>query len=124
MDEQGLIKIWNKNRSQIITAQIAPALVLIGIFVLANQGAFNDAGDAAKFLSISTAAITGLLAMISQYAAIREGQALIQDLQKVNSSSALSKKIVDSYEYLNIMLYVVIAFGVGSFSLVVWSVLG
>lgn len=124
MDEQALVRIWNDKRSQIIMAQLAPAIVLISIFVLASQGTFTNASSSAKYLSIAIAAMTGLLAMISQYAAIREGQSLIQDLQKIKSPSAISQKIIDSYDYLNVMLFVVLSFGVAAFSLVVWSILG
>ena len=35
MDEKGLLELWNTKRTQIINAQIAPTLLLIGVFVLA-----------------------------------------------------------------------------------------
>jgi len=35
MDEKGLLELWNTKRTQIISAQMAPTLMLIGIFVLA-----------------------------------------------------------------------------------------
>jgi len=102
MDEKALLKLWNEKRSQIITAQISPALVLIAIFVLAAQGTFATASDAAKYLAIGVAAVTGFLAIISQYAAIREAEALIQDLSKVSGSSALSSKIASSRGFLSL----------------------
>ena len=71
MDELALIKQWNQLRSQIIQSQIAPALVLIGVFVLAVFDKFAMASDSAKFLTIGVAAVTGMLATISQYAAVR-----------------------------------------------------
>lgn len=83
MDELVLIKLWNQLRSQIIQSQIAPAMVLIGVFVLAVFDKFAMASDSAKFLTIGVAAVTGMLATISQYAAVREGEALIYDLRKV-----------------------------------------
>ena len=43
MSEKDLIKLWNEKRSQIIMAQIAPAMVLIGIFVLAGFDKFASA---------------------------------------------------------------------------------
>jgi hypothetical protein len=32
MNEKDLIKLWNQMRMQIIVAQLAPSLVLIGVF--------------------------------------------------------------------------------------------
>lgn len=124
MDEKTLLTLWNDKRMQIISAQIAPALVLIGIFVLAAQGTFDKATDAAKYLAIGVAAVTGILAMISQYAAIREGEALVQDLAKVENASALSKKIASSREFLSLTAIAVVGLGLAMFALVVWSVLG
>ena len=74
MNEKDLIKLWNQKRSQIIMAQIAPSLVLIAIFVLAGFDKFTSANDGAKYLAIGVAAVTGILAIISQYAAVREGE--------------------------------------------------
>ena len=124
MDEKALLKLWNEKRSQIITAQISPALVLIAIFVLAAQGTFATASDAAKYLAIGVAAVTGFLAIISQYAAIREAEALIQDLSKVSGSSALSSKIASSQGFLSLTSIEIVGLGIAIFALVVWSVLG
>jgi ABC-type multidrug transport system permease subunit len=124
MDEKALLKLWNEKRTQIITAQISPALVLIAIFVLAAQGTFATASDAAKYLAIGVAAVTGFLAIISQYAAIREAEALIQDLSKVSGSSALSSKIASSRGFLSLTAIAVVGLGIAIFALVVWSVLG
>ena len=124
MDEKALLKLWNEKRSQIITAQISPAIVLIAIFVLAAQGTFATASDAAKYLAIGVAAVTGFLAIISQYAAIREAEALIQDLSKASGSSALSSKIASSRGFLSLTAIAVVGLGIAIFALVVWSVLG
>lgn len=124
MDEKSLIKLWNENRTQIITAQISPALVLIGVFVLAAYGKFADASDGAKFLTLGVAAVTGILAMISQYAAIREAEALIIDLKKLEKRSALADKIADSRGLLSLSAIAIIGMGLAVFALVTWAVLG
>ena len=74
MDEKNLLDLWNTKRSQIIKAQMAPNLMLIGIFVLAAFGKFDGATDGAKYLAIGVAATTGILSMITQYATIREAE--------------------------------------------------
>jgi hypothetical protein len=93
MDEKSFIDQWNTMRGQIIQAQVGPGLVLIAITVLSSLHVFHEAPSAAKYLALGVAAATGILATISQYAAIREGEALILDLKQVANPSALSKKI-------------------------------
>jgi hypothetical protein len=124
MNEKDLLQLWNTKRTQIINAQIAPTLLLIGVFVLAAFGKFEMANDATKYLTIGVAAATGILAIISQYAAIREAEALIADLKKVDKPSKLSKKISDSGDLLKLSALAVVGLGVAVFALVVWTVLG
>jgi hypothetical protein len=124
MDERTLIKQWNQLRLQIIQAQIAPALVLIAIVALASIGSFNEASDGAKFLALGVTAVTGILATISQYAAVREGEALIVDLRKVDKPSAVAQKIADSRGLVSLSAIAIIAFDIAIFALTVWAVLG
>ena len=124
MDEKTLLKQWNQMRAQIIQAQVAPALVLIGIMVLASLGVFADAADSSKYLALGVAAITGILAIISQYAAVREGEALMVDLRRVTTPSALAAKIAESRGLLSLSAIAIVAFGIAMFALVVWAVLG
>lgn len=124
MDEKALIKQWNDMRSQIITSQVAPALVLIAIVVVAAFEKFESASDSVRFLALGVAAVTGFLATISQYAAIREGEALLLDLRKVEKPSALTKKIAESRGLLSLSAIAIIAFDIAMFALVTWTVLG
>ncbi len=124
MEEKSLIKMWIKSRTQIIQAQVAPALVLIAIMVLAAFDVFAEASDGAKYLAIGVAAVTGILAIISQYAAVREGEALIADLRKVQNPSALGEKIADSRGLVSLSAIAIVGFGIAIFALVVWAVLG
>ena len=124
MDEKSLIKLWNENRTQIIIAQISPALVLIGLVALSAYGKFTDASDGAKYLALGVAAVTGVLAMISQYAAIREAEALIVDLKKIEKRSALADKIADSRGLLSLSAIAIVGLGIAIFALVTWAVLG
>jgi aldehyde:ferredoxin oxidoreductase len=123
MDEKALLKLWNEKRMQIIMAQVAPALVLIAIFVLAAQGTLATASDAAGYLVIAVAAVTGFLAIVSQYAAIREAEALLLDMGKVKDPSALTKKIAGSRDFLSLTAIAVIGLGLAIFALVIWAVM-
>jgi hypothetical protein len=124
MNEKDLIKLWNSMRTQIIIAQIAPSVVLIGVFSLAAMGKFDTANDGANYLASGVAAVTGILAIISQYAAVREGEALVEDLSKIASKSALGKKIAESRGLLSLSAIAIVGSGVAIFALVVWAVLG
>jgi len=123
MDEKNLLDLWNTKRTQIISAQMAPSLMLIGVFVLAAFGKFDGASDATKYLTIGVAAATGILAIISQYAAIREAEALLVDLKRLKSSSELAKKIAESRGLLSLSAIAIVGLGVAIFALVVWAVL-
>ncbi len=124
MDEKSLLKQWNQMRAQIIQAQVAPALVLIGVLVLAAIGSFETASDGAKYLALGVAAATGILATISQYAAVREGEALLLDLKKIDKPSALSSKIADSRGLPSLSAIAIVGLDLAIFALVVFAVLG
>jgi hypothetical protein len=124
MDEKGLLELWNTKRTQIIKAQMAPNLMLIGIFVLAAFGKFETATDGAKYLAIGVAAATGILAIITQYATIREAEVLLTDLKRLDKPSELSKKIADSRHLLSLSAIAIVGLGIAVFALVVLAVLG
>jgi len=124
MDEKNLLELWNTKRSQIISAQMAPTLMLIGVFVLAAFGKFDGASSGAKYLVIGVAAATGILAIITQYATIREAEALIVDLKRVANPSELSKKVADSRGLVSLFAIAIVALGIAVFALVVLAVLG
>ena len=124
MDEKGLLELWNTKRTQVINAQKAPNFMLIGIFVLAAFGKFDTATDATKYLVIGVAAVTGILAIISQYATIREAEALLVDLTRIAKPSELTKKIAASRHLLSLTAIAIVGLGLSVFALVTWAVLG
>jgi len=124
MDEKGLLELWNIKRTQVINAQKAPNFMLIGIFVLAAFGKFDTASDATKYLVLGVAAATGILAIISQYATIREAEALLVDLTRIAKPSELSKKIASSRHLLSLTAIAIVGLGLAVFALVTWAVLG
>ena len=124
MDEKGLLELWNIKRTQVINAQKAPNFMLIGIFVLAAFGKFDTATDATKYLVVGVAAVTGILAIISQYATIREAEALLVDLNRIEKPSELTKKIASSRHLLSLTAIAIVGMGLAVFALVTWAVLG
>jgi len=123
MQEAQLLELWNTKRTQIINAQKGPNFMLIGIFVLAAFGKFDSANDATKYLVVGVAAATGILAIISQYATIREAESLIVDLNRVEKPSELTKKIAASRHLLSLSAIAIVGLGIAIFALVVWAVL-
>ena len=123
MDQEKLINHWNQMRSQIINAQMAPSLVLVGVVIAATFGKFEGASDATKYATLGIVAVTGILAIISQYAAVREGEALLADLAKVSSPSNLAKVIASSRGLLSLSAIAIVGSGLAIFALVVWMVL-
>ena len=125
MDEKGLLELWNIKRTQVINAQKAPNFMLIGIFVLAAFGKFDaeTTTDATKYLVLGVAAATGILAIISQYATIREAEALLVDLNRIEKPSELTKKIASSRHLLSLTAIAIVGLGLAIFALVAWTVL-
>jgi hypothetical protein len=124
MKAKETVEAWNELRAHIIQAQVAPALVLIGIVAVAAFGGFENATDGAKYLAIGVAAATGILAIISQYAAVREAEALLIDMKNAEEPTALSKKIAESRGLLSLSAIAIVGLGIAIFALVVWAVLG
>lgn len=124
MDEKALLRQWNQMRAQVIQAQVAPALVLIAVFAVAAFGGFDNASTGAKYLAIGVAAATGILATISQYAAVREGESLLLDLKTLEKGTKLSKKIADSRGLLSLSAIAIVGLDIAIFALVLWAVLG
>ncbi len=123
MEEKNLLELWNRERSQIIHAQLAPSIVLLGILALAATGYFDDATVHVQYLAIGITAATGILAVISQYAAIREGQAVTLDLKKVENPSQLAQKISASGGLLSLSSFATIGLSLAVYGLVIYAVL-
>lgn len=123
MTEYQLLKLWNQKRVQLISAQVAPAAVLAVITVLAVQGRFTDALSSTKYLAIAVAGVTGFLAIITQFAIIRESEALVADLKKIENPSMLAKKVASSRDFLSLTATAITGLGILNFGLVVLAVL-
>jgi len=124
MNELELIKLWNQKRSQIISAQMGPTVMLGVVIIALSFGALTDAPAAITYLVIGAIAATGLLATISQYAAIREAEGIVKDLGNVASLSATGTVIKDSASFLSLTKLVIVALDVVVFVLVVMAVMG
>jgi len=124
MNEKDLISLWNDKRSQIIAAQMQPVLVLIAAFVLATLGYFDKATDSAKYFALVVIAITGILTTINQYAAIREGEAICDELSKIAKSGALAKKIAGSKNFVSLTAAFIVVADIAVFVFAYMAIFG
>jgi len=124
MNEKDLISLWNDKRSQIIAAQMQPVLVLIAAFVLSTLGYFDKATDSAKYFALVVIAITGILTTINQYAAIREGEAVCDELSKIAKSGALAKKIAGSKNFVSLTAAFIVVADIAVFVFAYMAIFG
>ena len=124
MNEKDLISLWNDKRSQIIAAQMQPVLVLIAAFVLATLGYFDKATDSAKYFALVVIAITCILTSINQYAAIREGEAVCDELSKIAKSGALAKKIAGSKNFVSLTAAFIVVADIAVFVFAYMAIFG
>ncbi len=124
MSEKDLIKLWHKTRSQIIAAQMQPVLVLIAAFVLSTLGYFDKATDSAKYFALAVIAITGILTTVNQYAAIREGEAVCDDLAKIAKKSALATKIAGSRSFVSATAALIVVLDIAVFVVAYLAIVG
>ena len=122
MDEKHLLSLWNVKRTQVIVALMPPTLILIALFVVASLDVFATAPEAAKILTLSAVSVTGSVAIICQYAAVREAQAVVLDLQKIDNPSALTTKVSQSGPLLKMLTNTIIVNGIATFGIAVWVV--
>ncbi len=123
MDEKALLELWSKSRSQVISAQLAPSIVLVSILALASFGQFEMASSEVQYLAIFIAVSSGILSIISQFAAIREAEALVRELKMIASPTLLGKKVAESGFLLSLTTFATIGLGLVTFGFIVSAVM-
>jgi hypothetical protein len=124
MNEEELIETWNKQRSQIISAQMQPVLVLIATFVLSALGYFDRATNEAKYFALVVVIVIGILTTLNQYAAIREGESVCDDLAKIAKKSALASRIASSRSYVSATAALIVVLDIVVFVVAYLAILG
>ena len=123
MNELDLVKFWNDKRNQIVNAQLGPTIVLAVVITLSALGKFNGANNATKYFALGVVAASGLLATITQYATMREGGALCDDLSAMKDLSGLGKTIANSKASVSLTIVAIVGLDIGVFALAAWAVL-
>ena len=100
MDSTALVGTWNTLRKTIINSQMSSVIMLAVALYLVATGAFVGASTEVKLFAVTVLVTTGALSLINQFAAIREGSALIKDMKA--SGSALETVIASSARFVSL----------------------
>jgi len=100
MDSSALVGNWNTLRKSIISSQMSSVIMLAVALALVATGQFVDATAEVKLFAVIVLVTTGALSLINQFAAIREGAAVIKDMKE--SGSALETTISSSARFVNL----------------------
>ena len=119
MKESKLIVAWNELRKVLVFSQLISVLVLVVVLYLLVAQDLAGAADEVKLFALAVVGTTGVLSLVSQFAVIREAQSMAKDLR--GSKSDTGSLISVSYGYLRLTQFVMAAFGVGVFGLLVWA---
>jgi len=99
-------------------------LVLIAAFVLSTLGYFDKATDSAKYFALVVIAVTGILTTINQYAAIREGESICEELSKVAKIGPLAKKIAGSKNFVSLTAALIVVADIAVFVFAYMAIFG
>ncbi len=100
MDSTALVATWNTLRKSIINSQMSSVIMLAVALYLVATGQLVDSSAEVKLFAVAVLVTTGALSLINQFAAIREGSALIKDVKA--SGSALETAIGSSARFVNL----------------------
>lgn len=122
MNELDLIRLWQKSRQQIIFAQLAPTFLLITTAGLVEQ--VRAAGQMTVWAVVGILLASGILGALAEYTAAHEGQSIARDLAALNTKSALSKTIIKTAPWLNVVKYLTPTIFVGIFIALLAALVG
>lgn len=102
MTEQQLITHWTQARNHIIVAQLGP-IFLLTLTIAFLQFGLADAGLPVRIAAAGILLATGVLGALAQIACANEGAAIVRDLVAIGADSALSRTVVASAAWINVV---------------------
>jgi hypothetical protein len=87
---------------------MSSVIILAVALYLVATGAFLGADFAVKLFAVVVLVSTGALSIVNQFAAMREGAAVVKDLS--GSGSAIEKVIAASARYVQLTQALIVAF--------------
>ena len=92
--EKGLLQIWNGQRSQRITSQLAPTILLAAVLALTTTGKLNYKSPAdIKAFAVGLVAAGGVFSVSGMLASIRDSRALARTMHEVDDISQLGLSV-------------------------------
>ncbi len=122
MTEKELIDLWNRARTHLVLAQLAPTFLLITTVGLVP--AIRDAGTLVVWATLGILLASGILGALVEFAAAHEAQAVARDLVAVTKPSHTSRTIVRFAPWLSVVKFVTPAIFVGIFIALTGALLG
>ena len=92
MTEKELLDLWNRARTHLVVAQLAPTFLLITTVGLVP--AIRDAGTFAVLATLGILLASGILGALVEFAAAHEAQAVARDLAAIAKPSHASLTII------------------------------
>jgi hypothetical protein len=120
--EKELLDLWNRARTHLVFAQLAPTFLLI-----TTVGLVPDIRGAGTFVMLATLGIllaSGILGALVEFAAAHEAQAIASDLAGIAKPSHTTRTIIRYAPWLNIAKFVTPTIFVGIFVALAGALLG
>lgn len=122
MTEKELIDLWNRARTHLVVAQLAPTFLLITTVGLVP--AIRDAGTFAVLATLGILLASGILGALVEFAAAHEAQAVARDLAAIAKPSHASLTIIRFAPWLSVAKFVTPTIFVGIFVALAGALLG
>ena len=104
MTEKELLDLWNRARTHLVFAQLAPTFLLITAVGLVP--AIREAGSFTTWAALGILLASGILGAVVQFSSATEAQAIAAELSKATKHSRIAKSISSSARLLDIAKYV------------------
>jgi hypothetical protein len=120
--EKELIDLWNRARTHLVLAQLAPTFLLITTVGLVP--AIRDAGTLVVWATLGILLASGILGALVEFAAAHEAQAVARDLAAITKPSHTSRTIIRFAPWLSVAKFVTPAIFVGIYIALAGALLG
>jgi hypothetical protein len=119
--EKDLLDLWNRARTHLVFAQLAPTFLLITTVGLVP--AVRESGSAAIWATLGILLASGILGALVEFAAAHEAQAIARDLAGIAKPSHASRTAIRFAPWLHVAKFVTPTIFVGIFIALTFALL-
>lgn len=122
MTEKDLIDLWNRARTHLVIAQLAPTFLLIttvGLVPVVREAGFPTVAATWGILLAS-----GILGALVEFSSAHEAQAVARDLAQLPHRSEVASRIVSTARWLHVAKLVTPTIFVGIFGALTLALFG